>query len=129
MTPGISYTQLVRMKNGLEWIHTAGFDTVRARSPVNDERNYKYSTNVTFQNLFWGTDFTPSFAFTLKDTMNQQPARGWEKNFNPKINFRKDVFKQAYVELDYSFTRNLSEDTTSYQYRRHQWKTSFYYSF
>ena len=129
VNPGISYTQLLRLKNGLEWVHTLGFDSVRARSELNDERNYKYNTNVTFLKLFWAIDFTPSLALSLKDTINQQPTRGWEKNINPKINFRRDVFKSAYMELDYSFTRNISGDTTSYQYRRHQIKTSFFYSF
>ncbi len=128
VNPGVSFTQLWRLGH-IEWIHSLSFDAVRARASANDERNYKYRTSTTFIKMFWETDFTPSFAFSLKDPMEQRPTRGWEKNINPGVNFRRDVFKHAYMELDYQYTRNLSEDILNYQYRRHQVKTSFYYSF
>lgn len=128
-TPGLTLTQLIGVWNDLSWVNSLNFEWFQARSKINDEKNYKYSTSITFPELWQKITVTPSFSLTVKDTVNQKRTRGWEQTLMPALNLNRRFFKGGNVDIDYTLTRNRSKDKASYQYKKHQVKLGLSWSF
>lgn len=127
--PMISLTQLINLGGGLSLVNTVSADYLHARDDVNDERNYKYRGSVTFSRFIEKVDFTPSFSYSLKDTMKQKGSRGNETNLAPALGFTRAMTKKIDANLDYTFTKNISKSLDSYLYHKHEVHFGLGYNF
>lgn len=127
-SPTFSFQQNIKIFGKYDLSNTFTADYLHARNDVNDEKNYKISSSVTFTKLFEKIDVTPSFSFSVKDTMKQKGTRGNEKNFNPALGFARE-FGSFDTGFDYAYTRNTSLDTQTYEYKKHEFKLSGGYRF
>lgn len=122
-SPSLSIAQNIKTGGG-DLQNTFTIDYLTARNDVNDERNYKLKSNITYQKLFWKLDMTPSLSLNLKDTMKQKGSRGNEILFNPSVNFMRELGQKVESNFEYAYSKNYSKAKTTYQYTKHELKLS-----
>lgn len=65
--------------------------------------------------------YTLSYALSvsLLDTKAQKATRGTEKSITPTVELRKSINSHLSASLGYDFTKNISKDKTSFDYKKH----------
>ncbi len=67
-------------------------------------------------------------AYTRTDTLEQQETRGTETNFNPSIDFSKDLSRGHKISINYDYTSTSSLDQ-AYAYNKSVFTTEYRFSF
>lgn len=127
-SPSASLQQNIKIFSKYDWSNTLTADYLHARNDVNDEKNYKIRSSVTFTKLFEKVDVTPSISYSIKDTMKQKGTRGNERNVNPSLALGRDIGPFD-TSLEYAYTNNQSLDARNYEYTKHEFKFSAGYKF
>jgi tetratricopeptide (TPR) repeat protein len=65
--------------------------------------------------------YTLSYALSVSflDTKLQKATRGIEKSITPTVELRKSINSHLSASLGYDFTRNISKNKTSFDYKKH----------
>ena len=95
-------------------IANADFASV-TNTPENNTNTYMLRADYIQKQAFWKGDLQAAFTLLLTDTLENSATRGIEKNFGPEIEFRKGVFKNLEVALQYNYNKNTSDlDANNY---------------
>ena len=115
--PTVSVTQLFAV-GSTSLVNTVSYDYQHARDDVNDERNYKCRSSMTFSQVIEKIDLTPAVSVGVKDTMKQKGTRGNETNLSPNIALARPFTKHLDGTLEYTWTKNFSKSRDVFQYTK-----------
>lgn len=119
--PGLSLGQNWKTFSNHNLNTTLGWDYQITKDGYYDQKNYKLNLGYAMPALFWKTNVDISFAFAITNVVNQTETRGIEKNISPGITFTKTIDRESHwaVNANYTYTKNISSDTTNYAYDKH----------
>jgi hypothetical protein len=120
--PAFSFQQNFKIMKTYDLSNTLSADYLHARDDTNDEKNYKLRSSISLTHLIEKIDVNPSLTIGIKDTVKQRPTRGIEKLINPAVGLSRELFSHLDGTFDYSFTRNISHATATYQYSQQEAK-------
>ncbi len=118
LNPAITLTQNFKVgrMNGLSV--TLSSDYNRARDDYWDRIDYRLTTSLNLPVWVEKIDFSFIFDFMFVNTMNQFATRGYEKTINPSILLTRSLSNNLYINLNYSYTKNISLDLQNYAYSK-----------
>ncbi len=117
LNPGITLTQNVQLKPTTGLSFTLGFDMNDAKVDTYDRTNFRFTPVLSLVSLFFETDVNASLDLTLTDTLGG--GRGYEKTITPSLTATKRLNKHIGLGVNYTFTRNISQDKANYDYTKH----------
>lgn len=100
---------------------TFTFEEQRAKDLFYDQRNYRLNLGYSMPALLWNIGADVSASANFADIPRQVESRGLEKNLTGTATLSRPFDRKGrlVVNVNYSFTKYISRDTTSYAYEKH----------
>lgn len=117
-----SANQKLKLTEKLKLSSTFQFTWLYGKQSSSDTIRYEWNNRLPIP--FSESEYTliPYLGFSVLDTRENQPTRGWEKKFNLNLTLRRNIRKESkyILKAGWDFTRNFSQDTANQQYYQHQ---------
>src|SRR5690606_9798762 len=107
------------LPNGTLLIGIVNFDFISVDDARNSTNAYLFRVDHLTPNFLAGFTLSAGFGLTLLDTKEQSATRGTEKTFNPSLKLIKKINNNISMQITYDYTKNISEDKTSFDYVKH----------
>jgi tetratricopeptide (TPR) repeat protein len=129
-TKTLAMDQLIITKSGRLFIllFSGDFNDLY-NSPTSSTDTYLFRCDWLAPNFWPKYTLNLAMALTITDTKLAKATRGTEKTYNPSVKVTKNVSANLAVTVGYSYTRNVSLDTTSYDYEKHVTNFELKYDF
>lgn len=116
--PSLSLLQNFRVDDAAALSLNLYTELETARDSFNSRNLYRATASYIRQEIFWGLDLGISLDVLITDTKEQRATRGWEKMLTPSVSLSRVMLGSMSVALSYAYTRNFSNETTTYAYTR-----------
>ncbi len=115
-----SINQIIASKNGYLYnvlLRTDRLDTYNNPGTISD--SYLFSLAHIYPEIFPSYTLTSSLSLTHLIPKNARDTRGVERTIAPSIEMSKLVSKNVSASFGYDFTRNISKNKQSFDYKKH----------
>lgn len=110
--------QIMAQKSGQVFVFIFNYDRTRVKNELFDTDVFSLRSDLIFPR--YKDLFTPSVGLALNttDPINDRDNRGREFQFNPNFKLSKTFQKRYRANFNYNFTRNVSKDKDSFDFKR-----------
>lgn len=88
-------------------------------NPNSSTNNYLTRVDYIIPEIMPTYTLSSALSVSFLDTKAQKATRGLEKNITPSIDLKKSINSHLSASLGYDFTRNISKNKTSFDYKKH----------
>ncbi len=124
-TTTLAADQLVIMKDGTLFILLANADFINVENDRDSTNSYLFRVDHLRPNFIGGFTLSAGLSLTLLDTKEQSAVRGTEKTLSPSLKLIKRLNSVTSMQLTYDHTKNMSDDTTRYEYSKNVFGLKF----
>ncbi len=124
--PGVTGSQTFFIgKNSHALNLTMGMEQQWTNLRVYSQKNYRLGAGYSVPPIYYNTSADLNMQFTLIDTLNQLPERGYEKEYSPSLTLthyfvnHQGLLGRLALQGGYSFTTRTSKDREAYAYSKH----------
>ena len=111
--------QIIITDKGNLFIALFNADLITVENELNSTNAYLFRVDHLRPNFISNFTLSVGLGLTLLDTKLQSDTRGTEKTINPSLRLIKKINKNTSMQITYDYTKNMSEDTTRFEFTKH----------
>lgn len=81
--------------------------------------SYLFRTDYLIPEIFPTYTLNLAMSLSFLDTKEQSATRGTEKTYTPSVELKKKINSHMSASIGYNYTRNVSQDKSNFDYKKH----------